>query len=144
LSWSLLSIFLSIPATSQATDMPRPLLDPQHQLPEKKPNRCASRVQASGKNLMFIISNYTINLIGYPGKYHACEIEAATMGSRLTTRAYYLIVLGARHSVCSREIASSDSLTNRAQSISALHRYAVVDSRKLKGGDRVSLCQVGV
>jgi hypothetical protein len=95
------------------------------------------------KNLMFIISNYTINLISYRGKYHPCEIEAATMGSRLTTRAYYLIIIGARHSVCSQEIASSDSLTNRAQSISALHRYVVVDSRKLKG-DRVSLCQVGV
>ena len=54
------------------------------------------------KNLMFIISNYTINLIGYPGKYHPCEIEAATMGRRLTTRAYYLIVLGASHSVCSQ------------------------------------------
>ena len=93
---------------------------------------------------MFIISNYTINLIGYPGKYHPCEIEAATMGSRLTPRTYYVMVLEARHSVCSREIASSDSLTNRAQSISALHRYVVVDSRKLKGGDRVSLCQVGV
>jgi hypothetical protein len=51
------------------------------------------------KNLMFIISNYTINPIGYPGKYHACEIEAATMGSRLTTRAYYLIVLWARQGV---------------------------------------------
>jgi len=51
------------------------------------------------KNLMFIISNYTINLIGYRGKYHPCEIEAATMGSRLTTRAYYLIVLGARQLV---------------------------------------------
>jgi hypothetical protein len=38
---------------------------------------------------MFIISNYTINLIGYRSKYHPCEIEAATMGSRLTTRAYY-------------------------------------------------------
>jgi hypothetical protein len=34
-SWSLLSIFLSISATSQATDMPRPSLDPQHQLPER-------------------------------------------------------------------------------------------------------------
>ena len=54
------------------------------------------------KNLMFIISNYTINLIGYPGKYHPCEMEAATMGSRLTMPAYYLIVLGARHSVCSQ------------------------------------------
>src|SRR5215217_8342082 len=51
---------------------------------------------------MFIISNYTINLIGYPGKYHPCEMEAATMGSRLTMPAYYLIVLGARHSVCSQ------------------------------------------
>jgi|SRR5215216_2504215 len=69
---------------------------------------------------MFIISNYTINLIAYRGKYHPCVIEAATMGSRLTTCAYYLIVLGVGHSVCSREIASSDSLTNRAQSSSAL------------------------
>src|SRR5215208_3890791 len=51
---------------------------------------------------MFIISNYTINLIGYRGKYHPCEIEAATMGSRLTTCVYYLIVHGARHSVCSQ------------------------------------------
>lgn len=54
------------------------------------------------KNLMFIISNYTINLIGYPGKYHPCDIEAATRGSRRTTRAYYLIALGASHSVCSQ------------------------------------------
>jgi hypothetical protein len=54
------------------------------------------------KNLMFIISNYTINLIGYPGKYHPCAMEAATMGSRLTMPAYYLIALGARHSVCSQ------------------------------------------
>jgi hypothetical protein len=89
-------------------------------LPEREPNRCASRVQASGKSLIFIISNYTINFIGYPGKYHLCEIEAATMGSRLTTRAYYVMVLEARHSVCSREIASSDSLTKRAQSSSVL------------------------
>ena len=51
---------------------------------------------------MFIISNYTINLIGYPGKYHACEIEAATKGSSLTTPAYYLVVLRARHSVGSQ------------------------------------------
>ena len=51
---------------------------------------------------MFIISNYTINLIGYPGKYHPCEIEVSTMSSRLTTRAYYLIVLGARRGVCSQ------------------------------------------
>jgi hypothetical protein len=43
---------------------------------------------------MFIISNYTINLSGYRGKYHPFEIEAATMGSRLTTHAHYLIVLG--------------------------------------------------
>jgi len=49
---------------------------------------------------MFIISNYTINPIGYPGKYHPYEIEAATMGSRLTARAYYLIILWASHSVC--------------------------------------------
>ncbi len=42
------------------------------------------------------------------------------MGSHLSTHAYFLIVLEARHSVCSREIASSDSLTNRAQSSSAL------------------------
>ena len=51
---------------------------------------------------MFITSNYTINLIGYRGKYHPCEMEAATMGSRLTRCAYYLIVLVARHSVCSQ------------------------------------------
>jgi len=67
---------------------------------------------------MFIMSNYTINFIGYPGKYHPCEIEAATMGSRLSPRAYYLMVLEARLSVCSREIASSHSLTKRAQSSS--------------------------
>ena len=100
--------------------MPWPSLDPRHQPPERKANRRASRVQASGKNLLFIISNYTINFIGYPGKYHPCEIEAATMGSRLATRAYYRMVLEARHSVCSREIASSDSLTKRAQSSSVL------------------------
>jgi hypothetical protein len=51
---------------------------------------------------MFIISNYTINPIGYPGKYHPCEMEAATMGSRLSTPAYYLVVLRARHSVGSQ------------------------------------------
>jgi hypothetical protein len=51
---------------------------------------------------MFIISNYTINLIGYAGKYHPCEIEAATMSSRLIMRAHYLIVLRVRHSVCSQ------------------------------------------
>jgi hypothetical protein len=100
--------------------MPRPPLNPRHQPPERKANRRASRVQASDKNLMFIISNYTINFIGYPGKYHPCEIEAATMGSRLTPRTYYVMVLEARHSVCSREIASSDSLTKRAQSSSVL------------------------
>jgi hypothetical protein len=42
---------------------------------------------------MFIISDYTINLIGYRSKYHPCEIEEGTRGSRLTTRAYYLTVL---------------------------------------------------
>jgi len=66
---------------------------------------------------MFIISNYTINPIGYPGKYHACEIEAATKGSRLTTRAYYLIVLGARHSVCSQatvEVGRDDPVRQAA------------------------------
>jgi hypothetical protein len=35
-------------------------------------------------SLMIIISNYTINFIGYPSKYHSPEIEGATMGSRLT------------------------------------------------------------
>src|SRR5215213_2180202 len=50
-SWSLPSIILPTPATSQATDMPRPLLDPQHQLREKKPNRCTSRVQACIRTL---------------------------------------------------------------------------------------------
>jgi hypothetical protein len=49
---------------------------------------------------MFIISNYAINLLGYPGKYNPFEIEAATMGSRLTTRAYYLIVLSGPATAC--------------------------------------------
>lgn len=70
--------------------MPWPLL-----LPVRKPNKGASRVEASGKSFMFIISNYTINFIGYPDKYRPYEIEAATMGSRLTTRAYYLMILEA-------------------------------------------------
>jgi hypothetical protein len=86
-------------------------------LPVRKPNKGASRVEASGKSFMFIISNYTINFIGYPDKYHPYEIEAATMGSRLTTRAYYLMVLEARNSVCSREIATSESLTNVPSSL---------------------------
>ena len=34
---------------------------------------------------MFIISNNTINFIGYSSNYHPCEIEVATIGSRLTT-----------------------------------------------------------
>jgi hypothetical protein len=89
-------------------------------LPEREPNSCVPGVQASDKNFMFIIPNYTINFIGYPGKCHPCEIEAATTGRRLTTRAYYVMVLEARQSVCSREIASSDSLTKRAQSSSVL------------------------
>ena len=77
--------------------MPWPLL-----LPVRKPNKGASRVEASDNGFMFIISNYTIDFIGYPDKYHPYEIEAATMGSRLTTRAYYLTVLWARHSECSQ------------------------------------------
>jgi hypothetical protein len=49
-------------------------------------NRCAFRVHASTSSFMSIISNYTINFIGYSRQYHPCEIEAATIGSRLTTR----------------------------------------------------------
>jgi hypothetical protein len=69
---------------------------------------------------MFSISNYTINFIGYPSKYHSPEIERATMGSRLTP---------GRRSI---------DLPQRALEALWSHRKQHVEERVAKGGLRVT------
>src|SRR5687768_11754794 len=98
--------------------MPWPSLDPQHELPNRKHHGGLRSVHVPSERFMSIISNYIINMAGYHDKFCLDEIKANTMGSHPTTCVYYLMVLEPRHLLCSREIACSDSLTNRAQSSS--------------------------